>query len=40
MSIGKDEKKMGLHGSRTVTITFEDAEVPAENLLGQEGEGV
>ncbi|MFC0297471.1 acyl-CoA dehydrogenase [Geobacillus jurassicus] len=39
MSIGKDEKKMGLHGSRTVTITFEDAEVPAENLLGQEGEG-
>ncbi|TRY44321.1 acyl-CoA dehydrogenase [Geobacillus sp. LEMMJ02] len=39
MSIGKDEKKMGLHGSRTVTITFEDAEVPAENLLGEEGEG-
>ncbi|WP_445613254.1 acyl-CoA dehydrogenase [Geobacillus sp. YF-1] len=39
MAIGKDEKKMGLHGSRTVTITFEDAEVPAENLLGQEGEG-
>ncbi|MGG3922902.1 acyl-CoA dehydrogenase family protein, partial [Geobacillus thermodenitrificans] len=39
MEIGKDEKKMGLHGSRTVTITFDDAEVPAENLLGQEGEG-
>lgn len=37
--IGKDEKKMGLHGSRTVQITLEDAKVPAENLLGEEGKG-
>ncbi|MFC7786654.1 acyl-CoA dehydrogenase [Rossellomorea sp. GCM10028870] len=37
--IGKDEHKMGLHGSRTVQLTFEDMKVPAENLLGQEGEG-
>lgn len=37
--IGKDEKKMGLHGSRTVQLTFEDALVPAENRLGEEGEG-
>ena len=37
--IGKDEHKMGLHGSRTVQITFEDAKVPVENLLGEEGEG-
>lgn len=37
--IGKDEKKMGLHGSRTVQLTFEDMRVPAENLLGVEGEG-
>lgn len=37
--IGKDEKKMGLHGSRTVQLTFEDTMVPVENLLGQEGEG-
>ncbi|UOE76458.1 acyl-CoA dehydrogenase [Parageobacillus thermoglucosidasius] len=37
--IGKDEKKMGLHGSRTVQIMFEDAKVPAENLLGEEGQG-
>ncbi|MED3623834.1 acyl-CoA dehydrogenase [Neobacillus thermocopriae] len=37
--IGKDEKKMGLHGSRTVQLTFEDMRVPVENLLGQEGEG-
>ncbi|HET7579335.1 MAG TPA: acyl-CoA dehydrogenase [Bacillales bacterium] len=38
-SIGKKEKKMGLNGSGTVEIVFEDAEVPEENLLGQEGEG-
>ncbi|MBT2699054.1 acyl-CoA dehydrogenase [Bacillus sp. ISL-40] len=37
--VGKDEKKMGLHGSRTVQLTFEDMQVPAENLLGVEGEG-
>ena len=37
--VGKDEEKMGLHGSRTVQLTFEDMRVPAENLLGNEGEG-
>jgi acyl-CoA dehydrogenase len=37
--IGKDEHKMGLHGSRTVQLTFEDMKVPAENLLGEEGQG-
>lgn len=37
--VGKDEHKMGLHGSRTVELTFEDMRVPAENLLGNEGEG-
>ncbi len=37
--IGKDEHKMGLHGSRTVQLTFEDMKVPAANLLGAEGEG-
>lgn len=37
--IGKDEKKMGLHGSRTVQLSFEDMRVPAENLLGQESDG-
>ena len=38
--IGKDEQKMGLHGSRTVQITFEDMKVPAKNLLGVEGQGL
>ena len=37
--IGKDEEKMGLHGSRTVQLTFEDMKVPLDNLLGEEGEG-
>lgn len=37
--IGKDEKKMGLHGSRTLQLSFEDMKVPAQNLLGEEGEG-
>jgi acyl-CoA dehydrogenase len=36
---GKDEHKMGLHGSRTLQLTFEDMRIPAENLLGSEGEG-
>lgn len=38
-TIGKKEKKMGLHGSNTCELIFENAEVPAENLLGEEGEG-
>ncbi|SEN46478.1 Acyl-CoA dehydrogenase [Mesobacillus persicus] len=38
--IGKDEQKMGLHGSRTVQLTFEDMKVPGENLLGEEGQGL
>ncbi|MFO7317087.1 MAG: acyl-CoA dehydrogenase [Bacilli bacterium] len=37
--IGKDEEKMGLHGSRTVELSFENMEVPEENRLGEEGEG-
>lgn len=36
---GKEEKKMGLHGSKTVQLTFENMKVPAENLLGKENEG-
>ncbi|RST77714.1 acyl-CoA dehydrogenase [Siminovitchia acidinfaciens] len=39
LRIGKDERKMGLDGSRTVSLTFEDMKVPAENLLGEEGKG-
>jgi len=37
--IGTVERKMGLKGSNTAEIIFEDCEVPVENLLGQEGQG-
>jgi len=38
-SVGKKENKMGLRGSDTATLIFEDMRVPKENLLGKEGEG-
>ncbi|WP_096203017.1 acyl-CoA dehydrogenase [Bacillus sp. FJAT-45350] len=38
-SVGKKEKKMGLHGSNTSELIFDNAKVPVENLLGEEGEG-
>ena len=37
--VGKEEEKMGLRASDTVELFFEDCRVPAENLLGQEGDG-
>ncbi|PRR79171.1 Acryloyl-CoA reductase [Clostridium liquoris] len=38
-SIGKVETKMGLAGSETAELVFEDCRVPAANLLGKEGQG-
>jgi butyryl-CoA dehydrogenase len=38
-SIGRMEEKMGLHASNTGELIFTDARIPAENLLGEEGEG-
>lgn len=37
--LGKEEKKMGLHGSSTVAITFDQCKVPNEQLLGKPGDG-
>lgn len=37
--VGKKEEKMGLNGSATCELIFEDAMVPVENLLGAEGQG-
>ena len=37
--VGKPEEKLGLHGSNTVGLTFEDLEVPLENRLSDEGAG-
>jgi alkylation response protein AidB-like acyl-CoA dehydrogenase len=39
VSAGKEEHKMGLHGSSTTPIILQDARVPAENLLGEIGKG-
>jgi len=38
-SVGKTEHKLGIRGSETAELIFEDMEVPAENLLGGEGSG-
>lgn len=38
-SVGKKEKKMGIRGSATTELIFEDCIVPKENLLGQIGKG-
>ncbi|MFN0058242.1 MAG: acyl-CoA dehydrogenase family protein [Planctomycetota bacterium] len=37
--VGKKELKLGIRGSDTVQLVFEDLEVPVENLLGEEGQG-
>ncbi|RUA26588.1 MAG: acyl-CoA dehydrogenase [Bacteroidetes bacterium] len=39
ITIGVDEEKMGIRGSSTVQIFFEDVKVPAENLLGERNQG-
>ncbi len=38
-SFGLPEKKMGIRGSHTCELIFEDVRVPKENLLGKEGMG-
>ena len=38
-SIGKKELKMGIRGSSTTELVFENCKVPKENLLGKEGKG-
>lgn len=36
---GPEEKKMGIKGSSTVQLYFQDAKVPVENVLGEIGKG-
>ena len=38
-SVGKKEKKMGIRGSATCELIFENVKVPKENLLGKRGDG-
>ena len=40
LKIGPAEKKMGLHGSPTHAVTYEDVHVPLDNLIGEEGKGL
>lgn len=37
--VSRIEEKMGQHCSDTATIVFEDCRIPAENILGEEGQG-
>jgi alkylation response protein AidB-like acyl-CoA dehydrogenase len=39
VSSGREEHKMGLHGSSTTPLILQDARVPAENVLGEIGSG-
>lgn len=38
-SIGKEEKKLGIHATACTELVFSDCEVPAGNRIGNEGEG-
>ncbi len=40
LKIGPAEKKMGLHGSPTHEVVYEEVRVPLENLIGEEGKGL
>ena len=39
LSIGNEEKKLGMKGSSTTSLKFKDAKVPVENLLYEVGKG-
>ncbi len=39
VSFGAQEKKLGWHAQPTAQVIFEDARVPVENLVGNEGDG-
>ena len=38
-SIAKKEKKLGIRASSTCVVTFDEVEIPKDQLLGEEGEG-
>jgi len=40
LRIGPPEKKMGLHGSPTHAVTYDEVRVPLDHLVGQEGRGL
>jgi alkylation response protein AidB-like acyl-CoA dehydrogenase len=40
LTVGKHEDKLGIRGSSTTELVFDNCKVPAENLLGQRGHGL
>lgn len=40
LSIGPAEKKMGLHGSPTHAVSYQNISIPAGNLVGEQGKGL
>jgi butyryl-CoA dehydrogenase len=39
LTVGAEEHKLGIHGSSTCPLVFQDCKVPAANLLGEAGKG-
>jgi alkylation response protein AidB-like acyl-CoA dehydrogenase len=39
-SVGKEENKLGIRGSSTTELVFENCQIPAANLLGEQGRGL
>jgi butyryl-CoA dehydrogenase len=39
-SVGKEENKLGIRGSSTVELVFENCQIPAANMLGEKGRGL
>ena len=39
LTVGAEEHKLGIHGSSTCPLVFEDCKIPRENLLGEAGKG-
>ncbi len=39
VQIAKKEQKLGIRASSTCTLNFDDLKVPAENVIGEEGQG-
>lgn len=39
VSVGAEENKMGIRASNTTEVVFEDVRVPADHLIGKEGDG-
>lgn len=39
VTIAKKEQKLGIRASSTCSLSFDDVKVPAENIIGGEGQG-